>query len=104
MLAGWRAWRGRLIAPVLDVVASGVVSLAVSAWWWIPRVFAAIQSKGLWLGGFPGAPPLRLGIDNVFEAFGVIAVLALLGVTVLAARRPLPGRMAPFQDFNHARR
>ena len=96
VLAGWRAWRGRLIAPVLDVVASGVVSLAVSAWWWIPRVFAAIQSKGLWLGGFPGAPPLRLGIDNVFEAFGVIAVLALLGVTVLAARRPLPGRMAPF--------
>ena len=86
-----RAWR-----PVLEFVVAGLVALAVSSWWWLPRVGATIQSGGLWLGGFPGSPPLRIGPDNVFMAFGVVAILALLGLSVVAARRPLPGRLALF--------
>lgn len=104
LLAGWlvAAWavirtvRERDLRPLGDVVAAGLVALVVSAWWWIPRAAAVAQSGGLWLGGFPGAPPLRLGPDNLFTAFGIVGVFALLGLSVMAARRPLPGRLAPF--------
>lgn len=102
--AGWivLAWaavagvRRRGAGPLLEAFAAGLLALAVSAWWWLPRVDATIRSGGLLLGGYPGAPPLRLGPDNVFMAFGVVAVLALLGLGVLAARRPLPGQLGPF--------
>jgi hypothetical protein len=94
--AGWRSARSRVIAPLGEVVASGVIALALSAWWWIPRVAATLKSGGLWLGGYPGTPPLRLGPDNVFMAFGVVGILALLGFAVLATRRPLPGALTPF--------
>jgi hypothetical protein len=86
-----RSWR-----PLAELAAAGATGVIVSAWWWIPRVAATLESGGLLLGGYPGSPPLRIGLDNVFEAFGVIAVLALLGFSVLAARRPLPGRLAFF--------
>jgi hypothetical protein len=91
-----RALRTRTWGPLAELVASGLVAVAISAWWWLPRVVATVQSGGLWLGGFPGSPPLRIGLDNFFMAFGVVAILALLGLSLLAARRPLPGRTALF--------
>ena len=96
VLGGLRALQSRRLAPFAEIVASGVIAVAVSSWWWIPRMIATIQSHGLWLGGYPGAPPLRLGPDNVFQAFGIVAVFALLGFAVLASRRPLPGFVWPF--------
>jgi hypothetical protein len=90
------AIRKRSWQPLGELVAAGIVALLVSAWWWIPRVAATIESGGLLLGGYPGSPPLRIGLDNAFEAFGIVAILALLGFSVLAARRPLPGRLAFF--------
>ncbi len=104
MVTGWlvvalalvMAARDRSLAPLKEVAAAGALALVVSAWWWIPRVDATITSGGLLLGGFPGSPPLRLGLDNIFMAFGVVAVLAAFGLAVVAARRPLPGRLLPF--------
>jgi hypothetical protein len=91
------AVRARTLRPVVELIAAGLVGVVISAWWWLPRVAATIQSGGLWLGGYPGSPPLRIGPDNIFAAFGVVAILALLGLSILAARRPLPGRLAfPF--------
>jgi hypothetical protein len=83
-----RTWR-----PLEELAAAGAVGLMISAWWWLPRVAATVQSGGLWLGGYPGSPPLRIGLDNIFMAFGIVAILALLGLSILAARRPLPGRL-----------
>jgi hypothetical protein len=102
IVAGWilLVWgivgslRRREARPLLEIVGAGVLALAVSAWWWLPRAAATIQSGGLVLTGYPGSPPLRVGLDNVFMAFGVVGVLAILGLAVLAARRPLPGRLA----------
>ena len=90
------AVRRRSRRPLVELAGAGAVALLVSAWWWIPRVGATIESGGLLLGGYPGSPSLRIGLDNVFQAFGIVAVLALLGFAVLAARRPLPGRLAIF--------
>lgn len=97
ILALAEAWRRRDVRVLGRLVAAGMVALTVSAWWWIPRFGAAVASGGLWLGGYPGAPPLRLGPDNVFQAFGVVGVLVLFGFAVLAARpRPFPREIAPF--------
>jgi hypothetical protein len=99
ILGAWalfRTVRGRTRRPVTELVGAGLIALAVSSWWWLPRIAATVQSGGLWLGGFAGSPPLRLGPGNVFMAFGVVAILVLLGLAVLAARRPLPGRLGLF--------
>lgn len=86
--------RRRSLRPIVEIGAAGTIALLISAWWWLPRVAATLESGGLVLTGYPGSPPLRVGPDNVFMAFGVVAVLAILGLTVLAARRPLEGRLA----------
>lgn len=97
ILAVAESIRRRQHDPLLQLVAAGVLALLVSAWWWVPRLLAAIASRGLWLGGYPGAPPLRVGPENVFIAFGVVGVLALIGLAVLAARsRPFPRELGPF--------
>jgi hypothetical protein len=104
LLAAWilgtltilRSLRRRDPMPFLELVLSGLMAALISAWWWIPRLLAAIRSGGLLLGGYPGSPPLRVGPENVVMVFGVVAILAILGLAVLAARRPLPGRMAFF--------
>ena len=104
LLAAWvlgtltilRSLRRRDPAPFVELVLSGLIAALISAWWWIPRVLAAIRSGGLLLGGYPGSPPLRVGPENVVMVFGVVAILAILGLAVLVARRPLPGRMGFF--------
>jgi hypothetical protein len=99
LLAAWAmvaALRGRTTRPLLEVAGAGVLAVAVSAWWWIPRVAATIESGGLLLGGYPGSPALRITPVAFVMAFGVVAIYGLLGLAVLAAKRPLPGRLAPF--------
>jgi hypothetical protein len=99
LLAVWAAWRARregLAGPLRELATIAVVAAVLSAWWWVPRLLAAIASGGVLLGGFPGSAELRLGVDNAIMAFGVVGLLALLGLGVLAARRPLPGGLAPF--------
>lgn len=104
LLAAWlfTAWatvqavRGRTWRPFAELAAAGAVALVVSSWWWVPRVAATIESGALLLGGYPGSPPLRLGPGNFVMAFGVVAIFGLLGLAVVAARRPLPGRLALF--------
>ncbi len=90
------AVRGRTPRPIVELAGSGLIALAISAWWWIPRVVATIESGALLLGGYPGSPPLRLGLGDAVMAFGVVAIFALLGLAVMAARRPLPGRLPIF--------
>jgi len=97
ILAFADAVRRRAREPILDLIAAGSLALLASAWWWIPRILATVESRGLLLGGYPGAPPLRVGPGNVFMAFGVVGVLAVMGLAVMAARtRPFPRELAPF--------
>jgi hypothetical protein len=97
ILAAWgivAAIRTRSLRPVVELGGAAGIALVVSGWWWLPRVAATIRAGGLVLTGYPGSPPLRVGPDNVFMAFGVVAILALLGLAVLGAGRRLPGRIA----------
>jgi hypothetical protein len=104
VLAGWllavwaliRAWRSKSAEALADVAGPVLIAAVVSSWWWIPRVAAFFGAGGLLLAGYPGSPELRIGPGNVLMAFGVVGVLAALAVAVLVARRPLPGRLAPF--------
>jgi hypothetical protein len=99
LLTAWAAVgavRGRTVRPFIELAAAGLLAVVVSAWWWVPRVAATVQSGALLLGGYPGAPPLRLGLGDFVMAFGVVGIFGLLGLAVLAARRPLPGRLAIF--------
>jgi hypothetical protein len=104
LLAGWllgvwalvQAIRGRTPRPIVELAGAGLIGLLISAWWWLPRMAATIESGTLLLGGYPGAPPLRLGLGDAVMAFGVVAIFALVGLAVMAARRPLPGRLAFF--------
>lgn len=99
LLVAWavvQAVRSRTPRPFLELAGAGALALAISAWWWVPRVAATITSGGLLLGGYPGSPSLRLGPAEFVMAFGVVAIYALLGLAILAARRPLPGRMSLF--------
>jgi hypothetical protein len=99
LLVAWavvRAVRDRTPRPVVELAGAGFLALIISAWWWVPRVAATIESGGLLLGGFPGSPSLRLGPGDFVLAFGVVAIYGLLGLAVLAARRPLPGRLSLF--------
>jgi hypothetical protein len=99
LLVAWSIWRARregALGPFRELGAAAVLAAVLSAWWWLPRLAAVVSTKGLLLGGYPGAPELRLGPANAVMAFGVVGLLALLGLAVVAARRPLPGRLAPF--------
>ena len=99
LLVAWaivQAVRSRSPRPFLELTGAGALALAISAWWWVPRVAATITSGGLLLGGYPGSPSLRLGPAEFVMAFGVVAIYGLLGLAVLAARRPLPGRVSLF--------
>ena len=99
LLAVWAVWRARregLAGPFRELLATGGLALLLSAVWWLPRLQAVIATGGVLLGGYPGAPELRLGPGNAVMAFGIVGLLALLGFAVLAARRSLPGRLTPF--------
>jgi hypothetical protein len=93
---GWEALRGRSAGPLLELVGSGLVALAIAAPWLAPRATAALASGRLLLADYPGTPIFRLGPENAIAAFGVVGLLGSLGLLVLAAGRPLPGRVGPF--------
>jgi hypothetical protein len=99
LLLVWTAWRARregAVQPARELGGSLVLAAVVTAWWWLPRLAALVATRGVLLGGFPGAPELRLGPANFLMAFGIVGVLAVLGLAVLASRRPLPGHLPPF--------
>jgi hypothetical protein len=78
-----RCVRGRTLVPFVEGAAAGITSIAVSAWWWIPRV-TAVQSGGLLLGDYPGRIPLRIDPITFIQAFGVVGILALFGLALMA--------------------
>ncbi len=99
LLAVWRlseAVRERSIRPAVELLGAGLAALVVAGWWLAPRAAAALVSGRLLLADYPGTPVFRLGPDNAVAAFGVAGLLGGLGLLVLAARRPLPGRVEPF--------
>jgi hypothetical protein len=77
-----RCIRGRTLVPFLEGAAAGVISLAVSAWWWIPRV-TAVQAGGILLDDYPGRVPLRIDPITFIQAFGVVGILALFGLALM---------------------
>ena len=96
VLTAVAVYRTRTIAHVRDAAVIAGIGAVASAWWWVPRAVAVLQARGLLLGGFPGAPELRIGANNFLMAFGIVGVLAMLAIAVLIARGQLPGRIAPF--------
>lgn len=99
LLAAWRGWealRGRTGRPVAELAGAALAALVVAGPWLLPRAAAAVESGRLLLADYPGTPVFRLGPENAVAAFGVAGLLGGLGLLVLAAGRPLPGRVRPF--------
>ena len=44
LLAGWRAISSSQPEPLIELAMAGGIALAVTAWWWIPRLIAFLQS------------------------------------------------------------
>ena len=80
-----QAVRTRTARPILELAGAGLVAIAISAWWWVPRVAATIDSGGLLLGGFPGSPSLRVGPGRILHG-------VRRGGHLRAARPGRPGR------------
>ena len=88
----WRGWRDRAWrVAVLDVVAALSTAIALSAWWWLPRLDAALDSSRLLLEDQPGFERLRMGPETFLLGYGVVGPLALVGAVLLARRRAPEG-------------
>jgi hypothetical protein len=88
LLAGWQAIRSKRPEPLIDVAMAGGIALAVSAWWWIPRVQAFAESGVLLIADHASRVPFAAGPKELLIGYGCAGVLALFGVTVLAIKRP----------------
>ena len=83
---GWQALRDHQFRIALRrSVVTVTVALAVSAWWWIPRVFATFESSRLFLASYPGLPAPDTSLMGFVITLGPIGLLAIPGV-VLATR------------------
>ncbi len=83
-LVGVEVWRlvpaRRFAALVLRSGVIAFVAAAGSAWWWMPRVDAAITSKQLLLANYPGTPSADVSPLGLLVALGPLGVLALPGI------------------------
>jgi hypothetical protein len=78
-----RSATARSAAPLLELVASGLIASLLAAWWWIPRVAAYATSGGLLLADYPGRIPLRIDVPGYLVAFGSAGILAVLAAVAL---------------------
>ena len=83
ILVGVEAWRlvpsRRFLALALRSGAIALIAGVGSAWWWIPRVDAAITSRHLLLANYPGTPSADVSPLGLLGALGPLGVLAVPG-------------------------
>ncbi|MEO6469582.1 MAG: hypothetical protein ABIP21_10820 [Acidimicrobiia bacterium] len=83
---GWQAVQHRqLRAAVRRGAVTAGVAFGVSAWWWIPRVAATIESSRLFLASYPGLSRPDSSPKGLLVALGPVGLLAVPGL-VLAIR------------------
>ncbi len=99
LLTAWaavQAVRGRTWRPLAELAGAGAVALVVSC-----LVVGAAGGRHHRIRStparrLPGVATAPAGPGDLVMAFGVVAIFGLLGLAVVAARRPLPGRLALF--------
>ena len=75
---------------LVALAIAGIAAFA-SAWWWIPRVIAAVESGRLLLGSYPALPRPDGSALGILNALGVVGLLAAAGL-FLVWSRPAPLR------------
>ena len=88
LLAAWRAIRSKTRQPLVEVVMAGGIALAVTAWWWIPRLIAYQESGTLLIADHASRLPFNPGPLELLIGYGCAGVLALAAAIFLAIRRP----------------
>ena len=88
LFAGWRAIRARSREPLVEVGLAGAISLAVTAWWWIPRLIAFAQSGTLLIADHASRLPFNPGPVELLIGYGCAGVLALAAIVHFVIRRP----------------
>jgi hypothetical protein len=86
----WRAWPVRAMRRfIADAAIIGTVALAVSAWWWWPRIDLLVETRRLVLKSYPGLASPDASLIGVVVALGAVGLLAVPGVVLaLRDRRP----------------
>ena len=85
--SGWQALHHRQLRAALRRAAvTAGIAFGVSAWWWMPRVAASLESSRLFLASYPGLAAPDSSPKGLLVALGPVGVLAVPGL-VLAVRR-----------------
>jgi hypothetical protein len=91
----WRAWPMRAwrdwIGQTIWFVASAAL---VSVWWWVPRVSALVESRGLALESYPGKTTPNITASGILVALGVVGLLAIPGAVIALRQRRVGVRFA----------
>jgi hypothetical protein len=88
LLAAWRAIRSKTRQPLIEVVMAGGIAVAVTAWWWIPRLIAYRESGTLLIADHASRLPFNPGPLELLIGYGCAGVLALAAAIFFAIRRP----------------
>ncbi len=88
LFASWRAIRSRRAEPLVEVAVAGAIALAITAWWWVPRVQAFAQSGALLIADHASRVLFIAGLKELLVAYGSAGVLAVFAVVILAILRP----------------
>jgi hypothetical protein len=85
--AGYRVYRERSVAPLLELAVAGVIGFVVAAWWLVPRIVALGVSGVLLISDHPSRIEFSPGLVDLFVALGSAGVLAILGVIGIVVTR-----------------
>jgi len=87
----WRSWPGREWRRwILDSLSVGGVALAVSAWWWEPRLEVLAETRRVLLRSFPALTSPDSSPVGIVVSLGFVGILAVPGF-VIALRHPRSG-------------
>ncbi len=80
-------WQGRHTSTRATQIRRAMIPLGVaiagSAWWWLPRVSAAIKSRGFLLASYPGLARPNTSLTGIINALGITGALAALGLAIV---------------------
>jgi hypothetical protein len=85
-----RAWRAWIVETVCLLGSAGLVSV----WWWVPRVGALVESRGLALESYPGKTTPNITASGIFVALGAVGLLAIPGAVIALRQRRAGVRFA----------
>lgn len=79
----WPPRRDQLRVAVVTAATAGVLS----AWWWLPRILAAVEYRPLLLQSYPGVELPDFSAGGLVNALGLTGALAVVGLIVSVRRR-----------------